>query len=55
MSFYKKSYDSFVDGLCEEDLGCYMEDKGIECESDALWAMYQEYEISYYEARGDIQ
>lgn len=55
MSFYKKSYDSFVDDLWEEDLLDYMEEKGIECENEALWAMYQEYELNYYEARGDLQ
>lgn len=54
MSFYKKSFESFADGVCVEDLIDYMEDHDLVCENEALIKMYEEYEISYYELRGDI-
>jgi hypothetical protein len=52
--FYKKSYETFCENVQPEDLYDYMVDNDIEEEHTALQKMYDEYEISYYELRGDF-
>ena len=54
MSFTKKSFEAFCDDIWHEVIIDYMEDNDIECENEALSKMYEEYEINWYESRGEM-